>query len=151
MIQSKTSSIQRALLGTLLAATAAMTNPTMAPSDMVTGWNEIAIQTFPPTVLGPTQARFLGIVHAAIYDAVNAIDRKHQVYAIDIKAPPGATMEAAAAKAAHDTPRLFDHTCGKSSSVSRSRSGVPGAGPCSCSIPRGGPDGERQHKVAGQR
>ena len=69
MIQSKTSSIQRALLGTLLAASAAMTTPTAAYSDMVTDWNEIAIQTFPPTVLGPTQARFLGIVHAAIYDA----------------------------------------------------------------------------------
>jgi hypothetical protein len=87
MIRLKTSSIQRALLGTLLAASAAiMTTPTAAYSDVVTDWNEIAIQTFPSTVLGPTQARFLGIVHAAIYDAINAIDRKHQVYAIDIKA-----------------------------------------------------------------
>jgi hypothetical protein len=103
MIKSKTSSIQRALLGTLLAASAAITTPTAAYSDMITDWNEIAIQTFPSTVLGPTQARFLGIVHAAIYDAVNAIDSKHQVYAIDIKAPPGASMEAAAATAAHDT------------------------------------------------
>jgi hypothetical protein len=103
MTKSKTSSIQRALLGTLLAASAAMTTPTAAYSDMVTDWNEIAIQTFPPTVLGPTQARSIGIVHAAIYDAINAIDRKHQVYAIDIKAPPGASMEAAAATAAHDT------------------------------------------------
>jgi hypothetical protein len=103
MIRLKTASIQRALLGTLLAASAAiMTTPTAAYSDMVTDWNEIAIQTFPPTVLGPTQARFLGIVHAAIYDATNAIDRKHQVYAIDIKAPLGASMEAAAATAAHE-------------------------------------------------
>jgi hypothetical protein len=99
MIKSKTSSIQRALL----AATAAMTMPPAAYSDMVTDWNEIAIQTFPSTVLGPTHARFLGIVHAAIYDAINAIDRKHQVYAIEIKAPLGASMEAAAATAAHDT------------------------------------------------
>jgi hypothetical protein len=60
MIRLKTSSIQRALLGTLLAASAAiMTTPTAAYSDMVTDWNEVAIQTFPPTVLGPTQARFL--------------------------------------------------------------------------------------------
>src|SRR5258707_4933918 len=103
MTKSKASSIQRALLGTLLAASAAMTTPTSAYSDMVTDWNEIAIQTFPSTVLGPTQARFLGIVHATFYDAINASDRKHQVYAIDIKAPPGASMEAAAATAAHDT------------------------------------------------
>ena len=107
MIRLKTSSIQRALLGTLLAASAAiMTTPTAAYSDMVTDWNEIAIQTFPPTVLGPTQARFLGIVHTAIYDAVNAIDRKHQVYAIDIKAPPGASMEAAAATAARRATKI---------------------------------------------
>src|SRR5258708_12913494 len=103
MTKSKTSSIQRALLGTLLAASAAMTTPTAAYSDMVTDWNEIAIQTFPPAVLGPTQARFLGIVHAAIYDAINAIDRKHQVYAIDIKSPPGASLEVAAATPPHDT------------------------------------------------
>jgi hypothetical protein len=104
MIRLMTPSIQRTLLGTLLAASAAiMTTPTAAYSDMVTDWNEIAIKTFPPTVLGPTQARFLGIVHAAIYDATNAIDRKHQVYAIEIKALPGASMEAAAATAAHDT------------------------------------------------
>ena len=56
MIRLKTSSIQRALLVTLLAASAAiMTTPTAAYSDVVTDWNEIAIQTFPPTVLGPTQ------------------------------------------------------------------------------------------------
>jgi hypothetical protein len=30
-----------------LAASAAMTTPTAAYSDMVTDWNEIAIQTFP--------------------------------------------------------------------------------------------------------
>jgi len=90
MTRLKTSSIQRALLGTLLAASAAiMTTPTAAYSDMVTDWNEIAIQTFPPTVLGPTQARFLGIMHAAIYDAINAIDCKHQVYAIDNQGAAG--------------------------------------------------------------
>jgi hypothetical protein len=31
----------------------------------------------------------MAMVHAAIYDAVNAIDRRHAVYAVDISAPPG--------------------------------------------------------------
>ena len=103
MIQPKDVFNSTRVAGHVASSQLIMTTPTAAYSDVVTDWNEIAIQTFPPAVLGPTQARFLGIVHAAIYDAINAIDRKHQVYAIDIKAPPGASMEAAAATAAHDT------------------------------------------------
>ena len=43
----------------------------------------------------------MAMVHAAIYDAINAIDRRHAVYAANISAPPGASMDAAAAAAAH--------------------------------------------------
>jgi hypothetical protein len=38
------------------------------------------------------------------YDAVNAIDRGHQVYNVDITAPAGASIEAAAAAAAQYAP-----------------------------------------------
>jgi hypothetical protein len=48
------------------------------------------------------------MVHAAIYDSVNAIDRRHAVYAVDVKAPPSASMEASAAAAGHGMlSRLF--------------------------------------------
>jgi hypothetical protein len=40
------------------------------------------------------------MVHAAIYDAVNAIDKRHAVYAVNVSAPLGASMAAAAAAAA---------------------------------------------------
>ena len=43
----------------------------------------------------------LAIVHAAIYDAVNAIDGTHKPYLLDIHAPPDASQAAAAATAAH--------------------------------------------------
>jgi hypothetical protein len=45
----------------------------------------------------PMLARNVAIVHAAIYDAVNAIDRRHTAYAVDIKAKPGASIDAATA------------------------------------------------------
>jgi hypothetical protein len=41
------------------------------------------------------------MVHAAIYDAINAIDRRHTAYAVDITATPGASIDAAAAAAAY--------------------------------------------------
>ncbi len=70
--------------------------------DVVLRWNETALQAIkedhtPP----PMAARNLAILHAAIYDAVNAIDRTHAVYHVDVAAPAGASMEAAAAGAAH--------------------------------------------------
>ncbi|MEE3717675.1 vanadium-dependent haloperoxidase [Tumidithrix elongata RA019] len=66
--------------------------------DAVTAWNAIAVTT----TQGPAnpQARALGIVHAAVFDAVNAIDRRYTPYLVDTKAP-GASAEAATAAAAH--------------------------------------------------
>jgi hypothetical protein len=46
-------------------------------------------------------AIYMGIVHAAIYDAAVAIDGGYQPYAIGIKAPADASAEAAIATAAH--------------------------------------------------
>ena len=49
----------------------------------------------------PVQTRVMAMVHAAMFDAVNAIERKYSVYAVDVSAPPGASADAAAARAAH--------------------------------------------------
>jgi hypothetical protein len=73
-----------------------------ASADVVTDWNQTAVRAtevagFPP----PPQTRAMAMVHAAVYDAVNAIDRRHAVYAVDVKAPAGASPEAAAAASAH--------------------------------------------------
>src|SRR5207244_5916563 len=53
---------------------------------------------------GPSvTSRNLAIVQAAVYDAVNSIDHTYASYSMDVPVRPGASLEAAAAAAAHDT------------------------------------------------
>ena len=71
-------------------------------ADVVVDWNNVLLDTIratggPPCPISRTQA----LVHAAIYDAVNSIDRKHEPYLGFIPAPVGASANAAAAAAAH--------------------------------------------------
>jgi hypothetical protein len=85
---------------TLFAAAAILTGA--AGADVVTDWNQTALRATEVAGFGPPpQTRAMAMVHAAVYDAVNAIDRRHAVYAVDVKAPAGASAEAAAAAAAH--------------------------------------------------
>ncbi len=48
------------------------------------------------------ESRIFAMMHTAIHDALNAIDRRSQPYAFDGQAPAGASPEAAVAAAAHD-------------------------------------------------
>jgi len=75
------------------------------PVDAVVQWNKTLLSIVrtqgaqPPTV-HPT--RSFAIMHAAIYDAVNAIGRTHQPYLVSLSGVPrDASQEAAAAAAAH--------------------------------------------------
>ncbi len=73
-----------------------------AHADSVTDWNQTAIRS--TEIAGapvPVQTRVMAIVHAAMFDAVNAIERKYTAYAVDVTAPAGASAEVAAAAAAH--------------------------------------------------
>ena len=70
----------------------------------VIDWNQILLSIVntpgaQPANIQPT--RNFAIVHAAIYDAVNAIDRTHEPYLIDVRAPRDASETAAADAAAH--------------------------------------------------
>jgi hypothetical protein len=70
--------------------------------DVVLRWNEILLQSLagqPPRV---PLARNLALVHVAMFDAVNAIDRSYEPYFAHVHASRGASQEAAAAQAAHD-------------------------------------------------
>ena len=49
----------------------------------------------------PVQTRAMSLVHAAMFDAVNAIERKYSPYAVDVRAGQAASPAAAAAAAAH--------------------------------------------------
>jgi membrane-associated phospholipid phosphatase len=70
----------------------------------VLDWNQdlLSIVNTPgaqPANLQPTWS--FAMLHAAIYDAVNSIDRSHDPYAISVRAPRGASETAAADAAAH--------------------------------------------------
>jgi len=74
-----------------------------AGGDLVVAWNAHALQALtiqPPRV---PLSRNLAIVHIAMFDAVNAIDRGHEPYFAKVHASHGASKAAAAAQAAHDT------------------------------------------------
>jgi hypothetical protein len=73
-----------------------------ARADVVTDWNQTAVRA--TEIAGapvPVQMRMMAIVHAAVFDAVNAVERRYTPYAVDITATPGASAEAAAVAAAH--------------------------------------------------
>ena len=99
----------------LLAATAAAVltgaNPAPAMADatepvsQVVQWNRtlLVIVRTPgaqPATIHPTHS--FAIMHAAIYDAVNAIDGTHKPYLVRLSASHFASQEAAAAAAAHE-------------------------------------------------
>lgn len=71
-----------------------------AHANVVTEWNATAMEASVRTN-SRVQSRALAITHAAIFDAVNAIVGKYKRYIAEVKAPAGASQEAAAAAAAH--------------------------------------------------
>ena len=90
----------KTMLALLIAAT--FITPAIADADVVTEWSEIAVATAAAGRHGAVEAsRTTALVHAAIFDAVNAIDGRHAPYQIKATAPTGASQEAAAAAAAH--------------------------------------------------
>ena len=88
--------VQSALFAVILCA------PLRANADVVTDWNAIALNTSVAAGNGPApQARIAAIVHAAIFDSVNAIEPRYSIYAVSPPVTLPASPEAAAAAAAH--------------------------------------------------
>jgi len=87
-------------------ANAASTDTPTGVLNPVVQWNRtlLVIVRTPgaqPATVHPT--RSFAITHAAIYDAVNAIDKRHQPYLVTVPGvSPEASQEAAAAAAAHE-------------------------------------------------
>ncbi len=76
--------------------------PTSASADVVSDWNAIAVQaTVTGARPGPSGVLDIAMVQAAVYDAVQAIEKRYQPYYLQIKWATGSPV-AAAAKAAHD-------------------------------------------------
>jgi hypothetical protein len=79
--------------------------PAQTRADAVTDWNQIALNVTHVTAAFAGgawfQVRTMAHVHAAIFDTVNAIERKYTPYSVDLKAPAGSSVDAAVASAAH--------------------------------------------------
>ena len=78
--------------------------PTNANADAVADWNLIAIQrinTAVPARPGPITFVDMALVQVAVYDAVQAIERRYKPYHVSIPGASG-SPDAAAATAAHD-------------------------------------------------
>jgi hypothetical protein len=86
----------------VLLLLALATLPGTAAADAVIDWSEIAVATAAAGRHGASDAsRTTALVHAAVFDAVNAIEARYAPYKIKVAAPAGASSEAAAVAAAH--------------------------------------------------
>jgi hypothetical protein len=94
-------------------------------SDAVTRWNAVAGTAAIAGCLAPTnnpiyEARLFAIMHVAVHDALNTIERRARPYALNARLVPNASADAAVAAAAHDvlvavlgrTPPPFDGCIG---------------------------------------
>ena len=76
--------------------------PACVRADAVSDWNAIAVQsTITAARPGQTGMIDVAMVQLAVYDAVQAIEKKYEPYYVEIPGAAG-SPEAAAAKAAHD-------------------------------------------------
>jgi hypothetical protein len=73
-----------------------------AKADVISEWNAkaeaIAVEK---RMLPPPNARGMAMLHVAMFEAVNAIERRHAPYTLTLSAQPNTSKEAAAAAAAH--------------------------------------------------
>jgi hypothetical protein len=73
-----------------------------ARADAVLDWNEAALaEVAAAGQLPPDGARTMAMVHVAVFDAVNAIDRRYEPLAFNERGPADASMDAAVASAAY--------------------------------------------------
>jgi hypothetical protein len=103
-------SLHRARLGALVVVLAGLllsAAPARAETDAVTKWSEIAAKALlnPPAAGGAGQGAagvaHLAMVHGAVFDAVNSIDRRYAPYLVRVPARRWYSRDAAVAAAAH--------------------------------------------------
>jgi PAP2 superfamily len=106
--------LSRALIAFSLATAAVTAIPhSTRPAFAVTGdavltWNANAGKAATAACIAPLdnplhESRIYAIMHIAIHDALNAIDRRSRPYAFDEQGPSGANLDATVAAAAHTT------------------------------------------------
>jgi PAP2 superfamily protein len=94
-------------IAAVLLATLTTVPVAAAGGDAVTVWNANAGVAATAACLAPLnnplhESRIYAMMHVAIHDALNAIDRRSHPYALDLPGEPGASPDAAVAAAARD-------------------------------------------------
>jgi hypothetical protein len=85
----------------LLVIMASCVWTTSVSADVISDWNETAVGVVTARQVPPPQAeRIMAMVHVAMFDAVNAIERRYQPVIARVPSPMTASSEAAAATAA---------------------------------------------------
>ena len=122
-------------LATLLAAPAGAQETPVSygagkpRGNAVTHWNAVATDAFTPSQgTNPmAQSRTLAILHAAVHDALNAIEQRFESYTPGIAEAPGGSVDAAVATAARDVlvGLLPDQSALVEAAYDRALAGVP--------------------------
>lgn len=94
--------IQRGGALVIMSAAALLSVSQIVNADVVTDWNTIAVNTVSADRVVNRQSRDMAMVHAAMFDAMNAIRPYYTPAMVSISAKGYASREAAAAQAAHD-------------------------------------------------
>ena len=69
-------------------------------ADVITDWDQKGIDIVVPRMPSTHSQRIVAIMHAAMFDAVNSIERRYQPYVAQLPASPTTSKDAAAAAAA---------------------------------------------------
>jgi hypothetical protein len=98
-------SMGRSISAALIGASLAVAIPASARANVITEWDEKAVAVVTPmAALGGTTPymaeRMMAMVHAAMFDAVNSIERRYSPYLVQLPADAATSKEAAAASAA---------------------------------------------------
>src|SRR5262249_21669944 len=106
MLSSPADTMSHSASAIIVGAWLAIAAPMSASANVITDGDEKAVAVVMPA--GPagvsqqvyTAQRIMGMVHAAMFDAVNSIERRYQPYLVQLPADPTTSKEAAAAAAA---------------------------------------------------
>jgi hypothetical protein len=88
------------ILRRVLAVMALMYPGSGVLANVITDWDQKAIDIVAPRMPSPQAQRILATVHAAMFDALNSIERRYQPYIAQLPASPTTSKDAAAAVAA---------------------------------------------------
>ena len=84
----------------LLGAWIALGTLALARANVITDWDEKGVAFVTSNIVGPAGTRAMAMVHVAMFDAVNSIERRYRPYLVQLPVAPITSKEAAAAAAA---------------------------------------------------